>query len=172
MVRNIRFSEKVLILGYCFILLFMIVQDWVPLGSLNDIHAIKQEKTTNELIIVTLVGVLQVAFLIFLMLLFIGKRYPLFVKLWLVIHPSCIFAGVLMSWWIPYFTGIGATERIASYTAMFGNTHTFLPVMNGIVPNTFHILFHVTLFVCILVSVYIFVTESKRTSQHSNVKVR
>jgi hypothetical protein len=26
---------------------------------------------------------------------------------------------------------------------MFGNTHSFLPVRNGIVPNTAHILLHV-----------------------------
>ncbi|WP_096271527.1 hypothetical protein [Paucisalibacillus globulus] len=169
--RKIRFSEKVLLIGYCFILLFMIVQDWVPLGSLNDIDAIKQVKTTNELLLVTLIGVLQVTFLIFLILLFIGKRYPLFLKLWLIIHPSCIFAGVLMSWWIPYLTGIGAAEKVASYTSMFGNTHTFLPVMNGIVPNTLHTLFHASLFCCILVSIYIFVTDSYQTTPQSNGKV-
>jgi hypothetical protein len=162
--RNIRLSEKALLLGYGFILLFMIVQDWVPLGTLNDISAIKQEKTTNELILITFIGAIQIALFIFLILRFIGKKYPLIIKLWLIIHPSCIFAGVLMSWWIPYFTGIGALEKVESYTTMFGNTHTFLPVMNGIVPNTFHVLFHSTLLFCILVSVYIFVTKPKKST--------
>lgn len=168
--RNIRLSEKVLLLGYSFILLFMIVQDLIPLGSLNDIQAIKQEKTTNELIIVTLIGVLQVALLIFLILLFIGKSYPLFIKLWLVIHPSCILAGAIMSWWIPYFTGIGAADKVDSYATMFGNTHSFLPVMNGIVPNTLHTMFHITLLFCILLSVYIFSTKPKKTNHLSNVQ--
>ncbi|GGA74935.1 hypothetical protein [Ornithinibacillus halotolerans] len=160
--RNIRFSEKLLLLGYCFILLFMIVQDWVPLGTLNDITAIQQEKTKSELINVTLIGVIQITLLISIILLFIGKKYPLFIKLWLIIHPSCIFIGILMSWYIPYLTGIGAAEKVESYTAMFGNTHAFLPVMNGIVPNTLHVLFHIILLLCIIIAIYIAITTPNR----------
>lgn len=169
--RNIRLSEKVLLVGYSFILLFMIVQDFVPLGSLNDIEAIKQEKTTNELILVTLIGVIQIVLFIVLILLYIGKTYPLLIKIWLVIHPLCIFAGALMSWWIPYFTGIGAQEKVEGYTTMFGNTHAFLPIMNGIVPNTLHTIFHISLLFCILLSIYIFVTKPKVSSNINKDKV-
>ncbi|MFS0672193.1 hypothetical protein [Ornithinibacillus sp. 179-J 7C1 HS] len=159
--RNIRLSEKILLLGYSLILLFMIFQDIVPLGTLNDIEAIKQEKSTGEIILVTLIGSVQVAILIFLILLFIGKKYPLLIKLWLIIHPSFILGGAVMSWWIPYLTGIGAAEKVEGYTVMFENTHAFLPVMNGIVPNTLHTLFHGVLFFCILLSIYIFVLKPK-----------
>jgi hypothetical protein len=169
--RNANLSEKILLLGYSLILLFMIVQDWMPLGSLNDIDAIKQEKTTNELITVTLIGVLQIALFIFLILLFIGKKYPLFIKLWLIIHPSFILGGAVMSWWIPYLTGIGAAEKLESYTTMFGETHAFLPVINGIVPNTLHTLFHFTLLFCIILSIFIFFIKPKDNMERSNVKV-
>nr|WP_255723413.1 hypothetical protein [Sporosarcina sp. ACRSL] len=150
-----------MVVGYGLILFFMIVQDWVPLGKLNDIQAIAAEKSTSELLFVTLSGVIQIALLMGLVLLFIGKRYPLWAKLWLLIHPACLFAGVLFAWWIPYLFGVGAEEKVDSYVRMFGDTHSFLPVMNGIVPNTLHTFFHVTLAICILLTIYIFCTNRR-----------
>lgn len=133
------------------------------LGPLNDIQAIAQENSTRELIVVTLIGVVQIVILMVLILCFIGKRYPIWAKVWLIIHSSCIFAGVLMAWWIPYFFGFGAEEKAERYQTMFGNTHSFLPVMHGIVPNTLHTIFHVTLFLCILLTIYISFRDRKRT---------
>ena len=163
MKREIRVQEKFLIAGYGLILLFMFVQDWVPLGPLNDIQAIAQENSTRELIVVTFIGVVQIVILMVLILCFIGRRYPIWAKIGLIIHPSCIFTGVLMAWWIPYFFGLGAEEKAERYQTMFGNTHSFLPVMHGIVPNTLHTIFHVTLFLCILLTIYISFRDRKRT---------
>lgn len=140
----------------------MLVQDWVPLGPLNDIEAIAAENTTSELIVVTLIGVVQILILIGLIFLFVGKKYPIWAKLWLIIHPSSIFAGAHMSWWVPYFFGIGVEEKVERYEIMFGDTHAFLPVMNGIVPNTLHSLFHAMLLTCIILTVYISVTDRKK----------
>jgi len=138
----------------------MIVQDWIPIGTLNDVDAIHASRSINELIIVTLIGVIQIVILIALTALFVGKRYPLWAKLWLIIHPSFIFSGALLDWWIPYVFGYGAEERVATYTEMFGDTHSFLPTMNGIVPNTIHTMFHIILLICIILTVYISFTNS------------
>lgn len=169
--RYIRLSEKILLLGYSLILIFMIVQDWVPLGTLNDIEAIKQDRTTSELIMVTLIGVAQVCLFIFLIFIFMGKKYPLLIKMWLVIHPSFILGGAIMSWWLPYFFGIGVEGKVERYSLMFGDTHAFLPVMNGIVPNTLHTLFHLLLLLCILLSIYIFVTKPKSLNTNTQREV-
>lgn len=166
MKREVRISEKFLIACYGFILLFMLVQDWVPLGSLNDIDAIAQENTASQLLFITLIGVVQIVILLVLIFIFIGKRYPIWAKLWLIIHPSCIFTGVLFSWWIPYFFGIGAEEKVERYQIMFGDTHSFLPVMHGIVPNTLHFIFHVTLLLCILLTIYISFTDRRQNWNH------
>lgn len=96
MKREIRFSEKLLLSGFCFILLFMFMQDWVPLGSLNDVQAIAEERPFNELIIVTMINVVQILLLIGFVIIFMGKRYPVWIKLWLIIHQVCIFAGALL----------------------------------------------------------------------------
>ena len=49
-------------------------------------------------------------------------------------------------------------KRVERYRKMFGNTHSFLPVRNGLVPNTAHILLHVatvaTLIVLLLEALY------------------
>ncbi|MEI3606090.1 hypothetical protein SPD48_10335 [Pseudogracilibacillus sp. SE30717A] len=158
MERIIRPSEKLLLFGYTLILVFMIVQDLIPLGNLNDIKAIASVHSTNEIIFITLIGVVQILLLIGGILFFIGKKYPIWVRIWLIIHPAFIFIGALFSWWIPYLFGIGAEEKMEIYNTMFGNTHAFLPEMNGIVPNTLHTIFHSTLFACILITIYICLT--------------
>lgn len=167
MKREIRLSEKIWLAGLIFIFVFMLVHDWVPLGPLNDVEAIRQDSTFQELFFVTLINAGQILLFIVLLLIFMGKRYPIWVKLWLVIHQSCIFAGALWAWWIPYFFGIGAAERVERYELMFGNTHTFLPEMHGIAPNTIHTIFHLTLLTCIILSIYIGVTDSKRLKQEN-----
>lgn len=162
MKRDIRLSEKFLVLGYVFILLFMIAQDLVPLGALNDVEAIASVESLNEIIVTTLIGVVQILLLLGGVLLFMGKRYPLLVKIWLIIHPACILLGAIMSWWIPYFFGTGTEEKIERFNTMFGDTHSFLPLMNGIVPNTLHTLFHLVLLICIILTSYIFLTRNGR----------
>lgn len=128
--RNIRASEKMYLCGLGLILLFMLIHDWVPLGSLNDVEALKAENTTGELIMITLINTLSISIMIAVSLLYTGKRYPIWARLWLIIHLGFILYGAVSAWWIPYFFGADLT-MIERYGNMFGNTHAFLPVMNG-----------------------------------------
>lgn len=162
MKREIRLSEKLLLAGFSFILLFMIVQDLIPLGPLNDVQAIAKNRSFSELLMVTMIGTVQFLLLTGGLIYFMGKRYALWVKLWLFIHQVCIFAGALIAWWIPYLFGIGAEQRVEKYNQMFGDTHTFLPVMNGIVPNTLHTIFHIVLLTCIILTTYISLSDLKK----------
>ncbi|WP_208591683.1 hypothetical protein [Gracilibacillus suaedae] len=162
MKREIRTAEKLLVLGLSLILIFMIVQDLVPLGPLNDVDAISVDRSFNEILTVTLIGAVQILILLSIVLIFIGKRYPIWIRLWLIIHQSFIFVGALLDWWIPYFFGYGAEERVDRYQQMFGDTHSFLPEINGIVPNTLHVIFHSLLLLCMLLTIYIsFTTKNK-----------
>ncbi|WP_018932560.1 hypothetical protein [Gracilibacillus lacisalsi] len=162
MKREIRTAEKLLVLGLSLILIFMIVQDLVPLGPLNDIDAISADRSFNEILTVTLIGAVQILILLSIVLIFIGKRYPIWIRLWLIIHQSFIFVGALLDWWIPYFFGYGAEERVDRYQQMFGDTHSFLPEINGIVPNTLHVIFHSLLLLCIILTIYISFTTKKK----------
>ena len=51
------------------------------------------------------------------------------------------FIGQDRAWWISYLFRAEA-ERATRYRIMCGNTHSFLPQRNGLVPNTVHILLH------------------------------
>ncbi|WP_163580963.1 hypothetical protein [Gracilibacillus saliphilus] len=160
--REIRTAEKLLVLGLSLILIFMIVQDLVPLGPLNDVDAISADRSFNEILTVTLIGAVQILILLSIVLIFIGKRYPIWIRLWLIIHQSFIFVGALLDWWIPYFFGYGAEERVDRYQQMLGDTHSFLPEINGIVPNTLHVIFHSLLLLCIIITIYISFTTKKK----------
>lgn len=167
MQRQICGAEVWLVAGLCLIFLFMLLHDWVPLGQLNDVQAVAETRSTQELIVVTAFGAGQIALLLGLVLFFIGKRYPIWARLWLIIHQGFILAGALHAWWIPYLFGYGAAERVERYEAMFGNTHAFLPVNNGIVPNTLHVLFHATLLFCLILAIYISFTRPQRSAASS-----
>ncbi|OZU87769.1 hypothetical protein CIL03_15500 [Virgibacillus indicus] len=170
--REIRFSEKLLLSGLIFIVIFNVVQDLVPLGPLNDVQAIAENNSVNELIIITMIGAGQFLLLTGVVLFFMGKIYPIWIRLWLVIHQVSIFIGVLIAWWIPYFFGIGAEERVERYNQMFGNTHSFLPAMNGIVPNTLHTAFHIVLLACIILTIYISLTNSRKKEKNYRVLLK
>lgn len=167
MKRNIRLSEVLLIAGLGFIFLFMLTHDWVPLGKLNDVQAVREYHGVRELVLVTAFNTAQVALLMGLVLTYAGKRYPLWARLWLILHQGFILFGAVKAWWLPYMFGIGAEERMEAYHAMFGNTHAFLPVNNGIVPNTIHVLFHATLLACLILTCRISLTQPKRPASEA-----
>ncbi|MGM9920444.1 MAG: hypothetical protein ACI33O_04305 [Bhargavaea sp.] len=165
MKRKIRLPERGLLLGLYAILIFMLVQDWVPLGSLNDVDSVFQVHSFTDILTSTLINAGQFVLLIFIVRLFIGRRYPVWARLWLIIHQGFIFAGALMAWWIPYLFGVGAEEKAEPYRIMFGSTHSFLPEMNGITPNTLHTGLHAVLLICLLLTIYITFTGPKKTKK-------
>jgi len=160
MTRHIRSAEKWFVAAVAGMLAFVLLHDWVPLGPLNDIQGVRSVMTARELIITTVVNVLSFATVLAIALVFLGKPYPLWARLWLVIHLFFILYGAASAWWIPYFFGT-TPEMAASYAAMFGNTHAFLPVRNGIVPNTLHTVFHLTLLTTWLLSLYLLFTGGR-----------
>jgi hypothetical protein len=60
-----------------------------------------------------------------------------------------LFVGQMRAWWLPYLFR-PEPDRAARYRIMFGNTHSFLPMRNGIVPNTAHILLHIATLLTLL----------------------
>jgi hypothetical protein len=134
--------EVLLIALQAFQVLFLWIHDWVPLGPLNDVAAVRSQDTTGRLIRVTLMqSVPYTIGLIFSGLSF-GRPYPYWLELWLWISYVSLFLGQLRAWWLPYLVR-PEPRRAARYQIMFGRTHSFLPLRNGLVPNTAHILLHV-----------------------------
>ena len=121
--------------------LFLWIHDWVPLGRLNDVRAVRAADPTSRLILVTLLQSLPFTIGLVFSLKSLGHPVPHWLHTWLWISYGLLLLGQVRAWWIPYLLQ-AEPERAARYGRMFGNTHSFLPKRNGLVPNTAHVLLH------------------------------
>jgi len=168
--RNIKISEYVLLVSQSFILLFLLFHDWIPLGSLTNLEGVRAENTTGELIKMTFLNSILVIIALIIYLIFMGKRYPLMAKIYFILSYSILLIGAIFAWWIPYFFG-ASQEKVDRFNVMFQNTHAFLPVLNGIVPNTIHVIFHSLLVITIGTFIYLFVRKGENFPQKNRQKI-
>jgi hypothetical protein len=143
-------ATKVALLGLqCFVVLFVALHNWIPLGKLNNLKGVRTEFPGGKLLITTLINFTPYAFGLAATATYFRRTFPgwLFWCFW--ISYGLAVYGSLKAWWIPYLFRPDSTlaER---YRVMHGGTHTFLPERNGISPNTLHVIFDV-LIVAILV---------------------
>lgn len=126
----------------CFHVLFLALHDWIPLGTLNDVKAVRAENSIQKLLAATLISTAPYLVGLVASALHFGSVYPKWLMGWLWISYAFLFSGELEAWWFPYLFG-AKPERVARYEVMFGGTLAFLPVRNGIRINTLHVILHV-----------------------------
>ncbi|MGA2096220.1 MAG: hypothetical protein ABSH39_07970 [Candidatus Acidiferrum sp.] len=126
----------------CFQVLFLGLHDWIPLGTLNDVKAVRAANPGRKLFAATVISLTPFAIGLAGSAIYLGRAYPSWLLWWLWISYGLLFAGELRAWWIPYLFRT-EPERVARYQVMFGATHTFLPQRNGIRVNTLHVILHV-----------------------------
>jgi hypothetical protein len=131
----------VLFVLQCFHVLFLALHDWIPLGTLNDVKAVRAANPGSKLAIATIISTIPFAIPLGASAVYFGRVYPDWLFRWLWIGYSFLFVGELKAWWIPYFFRPDPV-RAARYRVMFGATHAFLPERNGIRPNTLHVILH------------------------------
>lgn len=142
--------ETVLIVLQSCQVLFLAIHDWVPMGKLNDVIAVKSQDTRSRLVIVTLVQTVPFAFGLVRSVEHFGLPYPLWLMRWLFISYSILLLGQLRAWWLPYLFR-PEPKRADRYRKMFARTHSFLPERNGITPNTAHVSLHLATFLTLCV---------------------
>jgi hypothetical protein len=120
---------------------FLLFHDWIPLGRLNNLTAIRGQDTLLRSIFVTLLPAVPAAIGLFFSARHFGQSYPDWLEMLLWITYSLFIVGMLRAWWIPYLV-LPDAERAARYQIIFAGTHTFLPRRNGMAPDTLHTLFH------------------------------
>ena len=126
----------------CFHVLFLALHDWIPLGTLNDVKAVRQANPGRKLLVGTLISLTPFAIGLGASAVYFGRAYPAWLFWWLWISYGLLFVGELTAWWIPYLFH-PEPERAARYQMMFGTTHAFLTARNGIRPNTLHVILHI-----------------------------
>ncbi len=123
------------------VVIFLLLHDWVSLGRLNNLSAIRSQDTLPHRLFVTLLPVVPTAAGLFYSLRFFGRPYPDGVEMLLRITYGVLVLGLLRAWWIPYLV-VPDAVRAARYKIIFAGTHKFLPERNGMAPDTLHTLFH------------------------------
>ena len=121
---------------------FLALHDWVPLGRLNDVRAMRQENPGAKLLVATLISTVLFVPPLVVGLMHVHGPWPGWVWIWLWVGYGLAFVGEVQAWWWPYF--MGTTEKtVERYRVMFGGTHAFLPARHGIRINTLHFVLHV-----------------------------
>jgi hypothetical protein len=136
-----RNSDTVLITLQAFVTAFLLLHDWIPLGRLNNLAAMRGEDSLGRRIWVTLLLALPAAIGLYFSAERFGRPYPQWLWMLLWITYGLLLLGLLSAWWVPYLLAPDR-ERAERYKVIFAGTHSFLPERNGITPNTLHVLFH------------------------------
>lgn len=132
---------------------FLLLHDWVPLGRLNDIHAVQATHPRRLLLMGTLVSSLLPGIGLALSLLH-PRAWPYWLAIYLAFAYLFLFAGEIEAWWAGYLFGYRA-DRADSYHAMYGKTLAFLPQRHGIRPNALHVMLHAaTLMTLVLLALW------------------
>jgi hypothetical protein len=127
------------------VVLILLVHDWIPLGRLNNLVALRSADTLTARLTATLIPLIPTALALYFSAKRITQPYPHDLNMLLWITYSILLVGMLQAWWIPYLFKPDP-KRAARYQVLFAGTHTVLPVRNGMVPNSLHILLHLVTF--------------------------
>jgi hypothetical protein len=126
----------------CFVVLFVALHNWIPLGTLNNVKGVRLEFPIGKLVITTLINLTPFAIGLAATAFYFGRVYPRRVFWWLWITYGLACYGSFKAWWMPYLFHPDP-PLAARYRTMYAGTHAFLPERNGIRPNTLHVLFDI-----------------------------
>lgn len=140
----------ILIALQVFVVAFIALHDWTPLGALNDVAAVQAADTKGKLIVVTVLSTLPFAIGLGATIFYARPRFPEWLMWYLWIAYGVAAYGLVRAWWGPYLL-YQDPVRASRYHAMFSRTHAFLPMRNGIRPNTLHVILHLTIIAVIVV---------------------
>lgn len=145
-----KMLEIILLALQAYMVIFLWMHDWVPLGRFNDVAAVRSQDTWLRLAVVTLVQSLPFTVAFIFSAHYFGQSYPRWLDHALLIFYGVCVVAYLRAWWIPYFAGADA-KKVERYRIMFGNTHSILPLRHGIVVNTAHLLLHLATVAALIV---------------------
>jgi hypothetical protein len=132
--------ERWLIVLQAVQVVFLLLHDWVPLGRLTNLSAVRGIDSTAKLFWTTVVSALPFALpLGFSVALW--PHWPGWLKIWLEWTYWITLGMILYAWWMPYLSPADS-ERAARYRVRFAGTLSFLPQRHGFSPDALHTCYH------------------------------
>lgn len=133
--------EIALLATLVLLFLLLVLHDLVPLGRWNNLERAAAEVARGKLVGQTVwVGLLGGVPLV-LTYLARGARHATWPRTTTTFILAFLFAGELLTWWIPYFFGARAGYA-EGLRPIFAGTVSFLPERNGLTVNALHCLLH------------------------------
>jgi hypothetical protein len=129
-----------------YVVLFIALHDWLPLGRLNNLAGIRAVDTKQQLLRTTILSTLPFAVGLIGSVYYSHRYFPMWLMWVLWITYGAGLYGILRAWYVPYLFA-GDPARAERYRERFANTHAFLPMRNGIRPDTLHVSFHAVMVV-------------------------
>ena len=126
-------------------LAFLLLHDWVPLGRLNNLAAVRASDPPAKLLQATLLSALPFALVFGVTCAYGARPWPMWLQTWLLYTYLAAAAGAIIAWWGPYLFW-RSPKREERYRIRFAGTLKLLPERHGISPDALHIGFHL----CIL----------------------
>jgi hypothetical protein len=130
----------VLLVLQCFVVLFVSLHNWIPLGALNNLKGVRIAFPTGKLLATTLLNLTPVAVGLAATAFYFRKPHPGWVFWWLWITYGLACYSSFKAWWFPYLVRADPA-LVVRYKIMYSGTHSLLPEHNGMRPDTLHILF-------------------------------
>jgi hypothetical protein len=127
---------------------FLLLHDWVPLGRLSNLQAVRALDSRTRLLWTTLLSALPYA----LALCFSITRFPVWpgwLRIWLEWMYTLTLVAALFAWWVPYLSP-SDSERAERYRIRFAGTLSFLPKRHGFAPDALHTIFHALVLATVL----------------------
>jgi hypothetical protein len=81
----------------CFHVLFLALHDWIPLGWLNDVKAVRMANPVRKLVAGTLISLTPFAIGLSASAIHFGEAYPSWLFWWLWISYGLLFIGELQA---------------------------------------------------------------------------
>ena len=133
-------TEALLIGAQAIQVVFLLLHDWVPLGRLTNLAAVRAIDSTAKLLWTTLLSALPYAVGFGLSVV----TFPIW-PMWLWTYLEWLYAITLVfivrAWWIPYLSP-SDSARAERYRTRFAGTVTFLPKRHGFAPDALHTAYH------------------------------
>jgi hypothetical protein len=140
-----------------FVVLFIALHDWMPLGRFNNVKGVRSADPIGKLAVTTFVSALPFAVALGGTIYYAAGPFPIWLSWLLWISYGVAVYGVLRTWYVPYLL-VNEPDRARRYKLMHGGTSTFLPERNGFAPNALHVVFHAVLLATVVFVVYLTVT--------------
>lgn len=133
------------------LLFFMLFHDWIAFPPFNDVEKIK---LSDKLIQAVINGVTVVIPLLITLLAYHRSYLSFSASINIFIFYFILSVGTILSWWIPYL--FGSSQKHKQAFNKFKNTHHFLPKRgDNVVPNTLHVVLHLQIWACLVISLYL-----------------